>query len=268
MHFDVLSLGLLQGLTEFLPVSSSGHLGIAQILMGAQDTNFAFDLVLHMATLMAVVLFFCRDIATLFTEWVYGFFNRKARNWEGWRFGWAMILGTMVTGPLGILLKPWAEMASLSLLWLGGNLWITAALLYSTKYMQEGRDLVSVKAGVITGFVQGLAVMPGVSRSGSTIWIGLLCGLSREEAFRFSFLLSIPAIVGATLYEARDLGGSAEFFSALPEGWIWGALVAFISGLGSLFLLRRLLISDRWRFFAWYCALIGSVAVVYSLIRM
>ena len=267
MHFDALTLGLLQGLTEFLPVSSSGHLGIAQILMGAEEPNLAFDLTLHMATLLAVAIFFYRDIAVLFTEWLYGFFNRKARSWAGWRFGWAMILGTAITGPLGILLKPWAEIASMNLLWLGANLWITALLLLSTKYMADGRELVSIRTGAIAGFVQGLAVMPGISRSGSTIWIGLLCGLSREEAFRFSFLLSIPAIVGATLYEARDLGGSAEFFSALPDGWIFGAFVAFVSGLGSLFLLRRLLVSDRWRFFAFYCMLIGSVAIVSSLMR-
>lgn len=268
MHFDVLVLGLLQGLTEFLPVSSSGHLGIAQILMGAEEPNLAFDLMLHMATLLAVAIFFYRDIATLFTEWFYGFFNKKARSWAGWRFGWAMILGTAITGPLGILLKPWAEMVSMSLFWLGVNLWITALLLLSTKFMAEGKDLVSIKTGAIAGFVQGLAVMPGISRSGSTIWIGLLCGLSREEAFRFSFLLSIPAIVGATLYEARDLGGCSEFFTALPDGWMWGAILAFVSGLASLFLLRRLLISDKWRLFAFYCMLIGSIALVSSLIRM
>lgn len=264
VSFDVLFMGLLQGLTEFLPVSSSGHLGLAKVLLGVSEPNLAFDLMLHLATLLAVLIYFSRDIASLFKEWVCGFFDRNARTSAGWRFAWAVILGTAVTGPLGILLKPWAETASTNMAWLGGNFWITGLLLFSSKFIREGTKTVTLKDGALVGLVQGLAVMPGVSRSGSTIWAGLLCGMTREEAFRFSFLLSVPAIVGATLYEAKDLGGGAGFLHALPAGWIWGALVAFVSGLASLVLLKKLVTSDKWWFFAIYCMLLGTLALALS----
>ena len=266
MDLEVLALGLLQGVTEFLPVSSSGHLGVAKIMMGVAGPSLSFDLVLHVATLFAVFVYFAKDIATLLLEWAYGFFNANARNWAGWRFGWAVILGSLVTAPLGILLKPIVETVSVNLLWLGGNFWLTGLLLLSTKFFQGRWETVRIRDGIFVGFVQGLAVLPGVSRSGSTIWAGLLCGLSRDEAFRFSFLLSIPAIMGATLLEARDLGGRASFLAELPNGWMASAIVAFVSGLLSLVVLRKLVTSDRWWLFAIYCILLGSASVVCSIV--
>jgi undecaprenyl-diphosphatase len=113
--------------------------------------------------------------------------------------------------------------------------------------------------------MQGLAVFPGISRSGATIWAGLALGFSREEAFRFSFLLSAPAIIGAAILEARDLGFS-DFAGSLPEGWLSGAIVAFFSGLFSLIMLRRLVTSDKWWGFSFYCIGLGGIAVVYSMI--
>lgn len=266
MNLDVLFLGLLQGVTEFLPVSSSGHLGVAKIIMGLDGPSLSFDLVLHVATLFAVFLYFLKDIATLLLEWVYGFFNANARNWAGWRFGWAVILGSLITAPLGILLKDVVETVSANLLWLGGNFWLTGLLLLSTKFLQSLRETVLPRDGVVVGFVQGLAVLPGISRSGSTIWAGILSGLSRDEAFRFSFLLSIPAILGATLLESRDLGGREAFLAALPNGWMASAVIAFLSGFLSLVLLRKLVMSDHWWLFAIYCILLGSASVVFSIV--
>jgi undecaprenyl-diphosphatase len=132
MKRETLFLGLLQGVTEFLPVSSSGHLGIAKTALGIGDPSFAFDLVLHLATLLAVLIYFLKDIITILAEWICGFFNAHARSWAGWRFGWAVILGVFVTAPIGILMESFAADAASNLLWLGGNLWITAILLLSS----------------------------------------------------------------------------------------------------------------------------------------
>jgi undecaprenyl-diphosphatase len=266
MDLEVLLLGLLQGITEFLPVSSSGHLNVAKIMMGVRGPSLSFDLVLHAATLLAVFVYFAKDIAALLLEWIYGFFNANARNWAGWRFGWAVVLGTLVTGPLGILLKPVVETASANLLWLGGNFWLTGLLLLSTKFFKSRRETVRPRDGLFVGLIQGLAVLPGISRSGATIWAGLLGGLSRDEAFRFSFLLSIPAILGATLLESRELGGVAAFLAELPSDWIAAAGVAFLSGLISLVILRRLVTSDKWWLFSIYCILFGSASVVLSIV--
>ena len=266
MDFEVLFLGFLQGVTEFLPISSSGHLSFAKIMMGVGDPSLSFDLVLHVATLFAVLVYFAKDIVTLLLEWLYGFFNSNARNWAGWRFGWAVILGSFITAPLGIILKPIAETASVNLLWLGGNFWLTGLLLLSTKFFSNHWETVRIRDGAIVGFIQGLAVLPGISRSGSTIWAGMLSGLSRDEAFRFSFLLSIPAIVGATFLESRDLGGRESFLAELPSAWMASAVVAFLTGLVSLIILRKLVTSDRWWLFAIYCILLGSASVVLSIV--
>jgi undecaprenyl-diphosphatase len=262
MEEKVLFLGLLQGVTEFLPVSSSGHLGIAKLTLGVSDPSFSFDLALHLATLLAVLIYFLKDIAFLLTEWVCGFFNRNARAWAGWRFGWAVCAGVLVTAPIGMLLESFAASAASSLLWLGGNLWITALLLLSSKFIRAGDGSVRARDGFFVGAFQGLAVMPGISRSGSTMWAGLLLGLSRDEAFRFSFLLSVPTIIGATLYEAAKAGGRESFVQSLPEGWIGGTAVAFVSGLISLALLRRIVASDKWWAFSIYNMIAGAIAAI------
>lgn len=265
MNPDVVLMGMLQGITEFLPISSSGHLSLAKAVLGFAEPNLQFDLILHMATLFSIIVYFFNDIITLLMEWFYGFLNRNARNWPGWRFGWAVIFGSMITAPLGFLIKPYAETAAVNLLWLGGNFWITGFLLLSSRFIAEGDRSVRIRDGAFVGLIQGLAVMPGISRSGSTIWAALVAGLSRDEAFKFSFLLSVPAIVGATFFEAKDVGGFDSFFSSLPPGWIVGAVFSFLSGLVSLILLKKLVTSEKWWFFSIYCILIGCVAVISSI---
>lgn len=264
MNFESIFMGLLQGLTEFLPVSSSGHLGLAKIFFGIGEPTLAYDLALHVATLLAVVLYFWSDITHLLFEWLYAIFRKESRDLPGWRFGWAVIAATAVTVPFGVLLRAPSEAMSVSPLWLSCGFYITSFLLFSTRFLSVGKDEVHPKRGLFVGLMQGIAVMPGISRSGSTIWAGLLSGLSREEAFRFSFLLSIPAILGAVLLEARHLGGSAEFLAALPANWLAGALVSFVSGMLSLMLLRKLVTSDKFWVFAIYCFLLGCVSMVLS----
>jgi undecaprenyl-diphosphatase len=224
----------------------------------------AYDIVLHAATLMAVLIYFARDIVSMLFEWFYGFINVNARRWAGWRFGWAVIAGALVTAPFGILLKPLVVSASSNLLWLGVNFTVTGLLLLSSRFISGGDAPVGARSGIVTGLLQGIAVFPGVSRSGATIWAGLVSGLSRKDAFRFSFLLSVPAIIGAVILELRELG-LRGFAEALPDGWIWGAAAAFCSGMISLIVLAKLVASDRMWGFSLYCFAVGGFAIFYSL---
>jgi undecaprenyl-diphosphatase len=256
-------LGLVQGLTEFLPVSSSGHLALLQSLFGIGEAALAYDLILHCATMAATILYFGRDIATLFTQWAGGFMSTEKRRTEGWSVGWAVIAGTVMTAAVGFPMKPFMEQAMTMPLLVGTGLLVTSVLLWYGSSLSSGRTGVPVTLGrgLFIGIVQGVATMPGISRSGSTIVGGMKTGMSAPEAFRFSFLLSLPAISGATLLELRDLLGTPEGFSALPEGWAWGAATAFLSGFVALVALRKVVTMGRWRPFSLYCGALGLLSM-------
>ncbi len=247
--------GLIQGLTEFLPVSSSAHLTIFQHLTGSQS-GLAYDLVLHLATLAATVLFFGRDIVGLLVDFFASFRLPVGQKREGWYFGWAVIFGSLPTAAIGLALEPFVERAGQSLTFTGCALLVTCALLLLLSKVVPGRRKICVSIGLIVGVAQGLAVFPGISRSGATLTAAILCGLSAAEAFRFSFLLSLPAIAGAALLELPSYDG------VLPAGWAAGAAVAFLSGFAALLLLRKTVVRGRWRIFAVYCGALGLCAIL------
>lgn len=258
---QTLLLGIVQGVTEFLPISSSGHLALLQIFFDFRDANLlAFDLLLHCATLGAVLIFFRKDIGTFLTEWLKGFASSSARRSEGWVFGWAVVLGTLVTGAVALPLKGSVEAAMQSRLAVGLGLFVTAGVLSLVPLLPERQRTLSIKIALVVGLAQGLAVFPGISRSGSTIVAGLAMGLAAPEAFRLSFLMSVPAIAGASLLEALHLLKSPA--AVLPEGWLLGAAAAFAIGWFSLAVLRRLVLSGRWAYFGLYCFVMGLVAVI------
>lgn len=268
MNINVLVLGLIQGLTEFLPVSSSGHLALAKIFLGMEMPPLSYDLVLHAATALATVLFFLTDIWDTLVAWFKGFFNRKFRRSSGWSMGWAVIAGTVITGVIGIAVKDLAEEAMQNSLFVGCALCFTGVVLVSARFLRQGLTTVRIKDGFLVGLAQGLAVWPGISRSGMTIMAGQLSGLNKEEAFRFSFFLSLPAIFGATILQTFDLGGWNSFVSSLPDQWYVGAAVSFVSGLISLFVLKKLVISSKWWLFGIYCLVIGLSTVVISYMEL
>jgi undecaprenyl-diphosphatase len=267
-----LMLGLVQGITEFLPVSSSGHLALMKQLFAVENASLTYDILLHFATMLATMLYFGKDILLLLRQWGLGFFSEAARREEGWIFGWAVIAGTAVTASVGLPLKPVVERAMNLPGAVGAGLLLTAVLLWygssvaSKQPASPGRTI-SLLRGVLVGAVQGIAVLPGVSRSGSTIVAGLRTGLSPSAAFRFSFLLSLPAVFGATLLEVRGLLKLADWSSTLPPGWFIGFGAAFVAGFASLAILRRAVMMGRWRPFALYCALVGTLSIVLSLWR-
>ena len=229
-------LGLIQGITEFLPVSSSGHLVLAQRLLGLREPALTFDIALHLGTLVAVLLFFRRDIAGM----VQGILGRGP---ERTSYTWLLvliILGSVPTAVVGLLFKDSFEAMFASVTAVGVSLLITAALLLAAGLAgRPRRGLEETRSwhALLIGLAQGLAITPGISRSGSTISTALLLGLERELAVRFSFLLSIPAILGAVALQALDLP------PGLHLAWtplLLGALVAGVSGWLALRLLLGL----------------------------
>ena len=253
-------LGLVQGVTEFLPVSSSAHLALFQNYLGWAEPALTFDILLHLATMLATLIYFREDLVFLGAQWFRGLIQADARSQPGWNLGWAMITGTIATVVVGLPLKPLVERFSTSIPAIGFFLIITSVLLWFASNLQSGDRAVSVSRGIKVGLAQGMAVMPGISRSGSTIVAGLWLGLSREDAFRFSFFLSLPAILGATLLEFKDVLSDKVLF--LPDGWYLGVLTAAVSGYIALALLHKVVTLGKWRYFSWYCALLGIVCLI------
>jgi len=263
MTSKLLSLGLLQGLTEFLPVSSSGHLAIFQNLAGFDSPPLGFDLALHGATLLATLLYFRKAWWCVLAEWARGWKLSSAERGPGWKTGWAILGGTAVTAAIGLPLKSAVESAMGSLAVVGCLLLVNAGILLLAGRLAgraKGKK-VSLPVGLGVGVAQGLAVFPGISRSGSTICSGLFLGLSPAEAFDFSFLMSLPSVAGAILLEVLELGGTGKFLDSLPAGWWQGAMAAFISGLCALAVLRRFVVRGKWNVFAAYSAVVGFCAV-------
>ena len=258
-----LILGAVQGLCEFLPVSSSGHLALFQIFMGFDENMLAFDILLHFATLLATVIYFRRDIIRILTEWFGGWFTSKKHS--GWPYGWAIIIASMITAVIGLALKSTAEKFSESLILVGAGEIFTGLVLIMIPFIAYSRPNSSLlKTAIAVGIAQGIAVLPGVSRSGMSIAMGLFMGLGITEAFRFSFLISIPAILGATLLELVKCikSGGAVF---LPEGYLIGAVAAFVLGFASLVFMRQLVNAKNWAYFGVYCLAVGVTAMVLAL---
>jgi undecaprenyl-diphosphatase len=265
LDWNTLSLGVIQGATEFLPISSSGHLALLQMFFGwEQDGLLFFNLILHCATILVVLIFFRNDIATLLTQWLKGFFSRESRKLEGWSYGWAVLAGSVVTACIALPLKGSVEAAMASRLAVGAGFLTTAVLLCVAPLFptREGRLL--LKVALFVGLIQGIAVFPGISRSGSTIAAALFLGLAAPEAFRLSFLMSVPAILGATILEALQVLNDPAL--TLPNGWILSAAAAFLVGYLALAFLRRLVLSGRWAYFGVYCFFLGSAAVLSDVV--
>jgi undecaprenyl-diphosphatase len=257
-------LGALQGVAEFLPISSSGHLSLAEAWLGvdAEAAGHSFNIVVHAGTLLAVLLVYRRDLIEL----VRGLVDADAIPWA--RPMWlALIVGSL---PLGIVLLPGVEDAVVAMeskvRAVGGALLLTAALLAFTHRRKTPNDDLlqppSRAQAVAIGFAQLLAVVPGVSRAGSTIAAGLALGLGRARAARFSFLLSIPAITAATGKETLSLVTSEAPLSFDPGPFALGFAVSFVVGLASLSLLLRLIERVGLLPFVPYLVTLGTIALV------
>lgn len=262
-------LGTIQGLTEFLPISSSGHLVIFQKIIGLKNPEVMLDISLHIGTLLAILIFFRDDIKAIIIEglaFIRDVISNKKTVGEIRRVPnaaliiWIMV-GTIPTGIIGILFKPLFIHMFGSAFVVGVMLIVTGLILASSLYipgsMKKNSEPGLISA-LLVGLMQGAAIIPGISRSGSTIVCGLFCGMNREAAGRFSFLLSVPAIIGASLLEF-DISKITNI-GATP--FIVGIGVSFIVGLLALKITMALVRRGNLSYFAPYCLLAGIITIV------
>jgi Uncharacterized bacitracin resistance protein len=265
-------IGIIQGLTEFLPVSSSGHLCLMQNIFGMEDVEtsyFTFDILLHFATLIAVFIVYRRDILNI----IIAFFTLIKKAVQGKlkeinpdeRMVVMIIIGTL---PLfaALLVKDYVQVLYGYTKIIGGILIFNGLILFLSDYFAHGKKDASnakIKDSVIVGLCQMCALLPGLSRSGSTITGGLVSGFKREYAVKFSFLLSIPAVLGANILNIPDMIENPVPQSDLPA-YFFGMLAALITGIIAMKLLIYISKRSNFRVFAIYCAVVGTLAVIFG----
>ena len=284
--FDAMILGIVQGLTEFLPVSSSGHLVILENLLHVQtDTGVLFNVLLHFGTLIAICLVFKKDLFRMLVETIHIiqdltanlkiYINNKMHNahvtpyrkilHNNYRTMVVMILvSTIPTGIIGYLMRGLVDRWSSSLLVSGLGLLITAILLLVVDNWQLGNKLpkhITLLQALAIGVCQGIGVIPGISRSGITITAGLLCGFRRSFAVRYSFLVSIPAILGSMVLECGKLGSESVTW-ALGGTYVAGMITAAVVGYFAIRFMLNFVKKKKFRVFSIYCFIMGIVALV------
>ncbi len=268
--FQALLLGLVQGLTEFLPISSSGHLVLVPSFLGwhlKAEVAFAFDVLVQMGTLMAVVAYFWPELKAIVWGWLRAVGRRAPGATLEARLGWYLLLATLPAVVGGLLLGSQVEAAFDNPRAVGGFLLFTAALLLGADALaRRQRNLAHLNAGdaLIMGLFQVLALFPGVSRSGATIAGGLLRGLDRPTAARFSFLMSVPVMLGAGALTLADLLRHPQAATAAALPLAAGFVTAAVSGYLAIRWLLRYLMHHSLRAFAVYCALVGLAALLWS----
>jgi len=266
-------LGMIQGLTEFLPISSSGHLVLFQHLFGLEGSQLFFDVSVHVGTLVAVILFYREDIGLILSALMRFIvkkpFFRESENAASpdphLRLVLLIIVGSIPTAIIGLLFREMADAIFSSVLIVGFMLIITGIVLWGSRrleFRQESPKNFSIKNALTIGVVQGAAILPGISRSGSTIVTGLFLGLNRETAARYSFLLSIPAILGAEILSFKDLSAQ-EISINIPV--LVGSVTACITGYLSLKFLLYVIRRGNLHTFAPYCWAVGILTLILGI---
>ncbi|MDA3941732.1 MAG: undecaprenyl-diphosphate phosphatase [Spirochaetia bacterium] len=255
-----ISLGALQGFTEFLPVSSSGHLAVVESFMRLQDVPVLFDILLHLATLLVIIIVFRKRLIGI----VISLFKRnniESEDKANRKLFLMILVSTFFTGIIGLGLNNLEVENYLFIIYL--LFIITGIILIGSKFWGGSIDYnrLGLKQGVITGISQGLGVLPGISRSGITISAALLSGMSREKAGEYSFLISLPAILGAFILELKDAEGLLDMVDPLIIGT--GMLSAFIVGLLSLKILLKLIKKGKLYLFSFYLIPLGFIGLLF-----
>jgi undecaprenyl-diphosphatase len=258
-------LGLLQGLTEFLPISSSGHILIVPALLGWDDPGAAFTAVIQLGTEAAVLLYFRKDLWNIAVTWTSSLFRPELRADLNARMGWYLIAATIPIGILGLTFENQIETAARSL-WIVGTMLIVFGIVLgiADRYGSRDRDIgeLSFRDGVLIGFAQSLALIPGVSRSGATISAGLFLGLERAAAARFSFLLAIPAVVISGFFQLYGILSGEEAVGEPLLNIAAATLVAFISGYLVIAWLLRYVSTHSYSIFVGYRIVVGSGVLI------
>ncbi|WP_305514038.1 undecaprenyl-diphosphate phosphatase [Methanobrevibacter sp. V14] len=265
-------IGIVQGLTEFLPVSSSAHLVFAQKLLGV-ESSLAFDIFLHLGTLIAVLWFFRGDIYKMLKSWwlsigdiLQGRFKQGFMEDPYKRLAWYVILATIPVGVVGVLFENSVDALFAGALYVPAFfLFVTGTILFLSQRMTSGNvnyDTITKKEALFMGLGQACAILPGLSRSGTTIAAGLTIGLDKEFAAKFSFILSIPAILGAFLLQAKDIGSTMDA-NFLPV--FLGFIASIIAGYLAIKWMLDLIQNRSLDIFAYYCWLMGLIVFMGSI---
>ncbi len=270
-------LGLVQGITEFLPISSSGHLVILQGLFGMSEPQVLFDVMLHAGTLAAILIVFRKDVVELVRAAIRIAVNRNLGEQPAERMLAAIAVGCVPTAFIGVVFSKQFERMFASTTAAGIGLLITGLVLIGTVWRSEPEadagagapERVGLVHALLIGTAQGLAIVPGISRSGATIAVGLLLGVPRELAARFSFLLAVPAILGALAFELKghSAAGNTAPASASMPAMLCGTLVAAVAGITALVVLLRVVKRGRIHLFAYYCWAVGLVAIALGIFK-
>ena len=265
-------IGIVQGLTEFLPVSSSAHLVFIQNILGV-ESSLAFDTFLHLGSLLAVLWFFRSDIINMIRSWIESLQDiTQGRFKEGFyadaykRLAWYVILATIPVGFAGVFFEDAVDSLFAGALYVPAFfLFVTGTILYLSQRMASGNinyDNITAKEALWMGLGQACAILPGLSRSGTTIAAGLTIGLDKEFAAKFSFILSIPAIFGAFVIQLKDIGGALDV-NFLPI--ILGFIAAFIAAYVAIKWMLDLIKNRSLDIFAYYCWIVGIVVFLGSI---
>ena len=268
-------IGIVQGLTEFLPVSSSAHLVFIQNLLGV-ESSLAFDTFLHLGSLLAVLWFFRGDIIKMILSWIgsirdilQGRFRQGLIDDPYKRLAWYVILATIPVAIVGVLFDDAVESLFAGALYVPAFfLFVTGTILYLSQRMTSGQinlKNIGPKESLFMGLGQACAVLPGLSRSGTTIAAGLVMGLDKEFAAKFSFILSIPAILGAFVLQLKDIGGAMDA-NFLPV--ILGFIAAFVAGYAAIKWMLELIQKRSLDIFAYYCWIVGIVVFMGSIVHV
>ena len=264
---EAIVLGIVQGLTEFLPVSSSGHLRITSAIFFGRDAGASFTAVTQLGTEAAVLIYFFKDIWRIVRTWCLGLVDRSVRSSLDYRMGWYVIVGTIPIGIFGLLFKDQIRTA-------GRNLWLISftliffglVLAFAEYWGRQTRTLENfrMRDGVIMGFAQAAALIPGVSRSGGTLTAGLLLNLTRETAARYSFLLAIPAVVISGVFSIPDVFEPSAPGTAAPSvaQMVVATVIAFAIGYAAIAWLLRYVSTNSYTPFVVYRILLGAGTLI------
>lgn len=259
--FQAIVLGIVQGLTEFLPISSSAHIRIVSELWFGGDAGASFTAVIQLGTEAAVIIYFAKDIWRLIKAWFRGVLSAEARTDPDYKLAWYVIIGSIPISVLGVLFKDEIRSGL-------RNLWITAMVLMifavilavADETAKLKRDSLTMKDSVFMGLAQAMALIPGVSRSGGTLTAGLFLGLNRESAATYSFLLAIPAVFGAGIFSIPDvLDRSGPGLQASIPQTIAATAVSFVVGYACVAWLLRYVSKHSYMVFVWYRIALGAV---------
>jgi undecaprenyl-diphosphatase len=259
--FQAIVLGIVQGLTEFLPISSTAHLRLVPAFAGWDDPGTAFTAVVQLGTMAAVLLYFRQDLWNIARAWLRSLRDPEVRGTLDARLGWYLIVGTIPISILGLLFKDKIETDARQLVLIGIALIVLGLVLELAEKVgrkERGVESLTLRDGVIIGVAQAAALVPGVSRSGSTISAGLFLGLERAAAARYSFLLSVPAVVLSGLFELKDVGNGGGA-GAVPT--IIATIFAFIVGYASIAWFLKYLTRHPVTVFVIYRVVLGVVVL-------